>query len=205
MELYVTFFDDAILDSAALQEGSLEDQTGVTIPRNTQPASPNVSTEEEPTEKLAPTEVTTKEVAPTGEPLEGPTIPAAMISKPAEEPITPQVQCEEQAKVEAPNGDFPGWTKVQHPPQPVTAARLTPLTLDESKQRHHSQSAEGRRAQHQRAEECQKAMQAELDFMSPPRSPKPVQEVTLPPGFKGVMACLQRDSSCQSPLRHPWR
>ena len=148
MEPYVTISDDAILDGATLQEGSLEDQSRVTTHRNTQPTSTNVSTEEEPTEKPAPTEVTTREVTPTEEPLEGPTILAATVSEPTEEPITPQVQHEEQAKVEAPHSDFPGWTKVLHPPQLVTAARQTPLTLSESKQRHHSQSAGGRRAWH---------------------------------------------------------
>ena len=133
MEPYVTFSDDAILDGAALQEGSLEDQTGETIPRNTQLASTDVSTEEEPAKKPAPTEVTTKEVAPAEEPLEGPTILAATVGKPAEKPITPQVQHEEQAKVEDPHSDFPSWTKVLHPPWPVTTARQTPPTLSELK------------------------------------------------------------------------
>ena len=190
MEPYVTFSHDTILDGATLQEGSLEDQTGVTIPRNTQLASTKVPTKEEPAEKLAPTEVAAKEVAPTGEPLEGPTIPTATISEPTDEPITPQVQQEEQAMVEAPHSDFPGWTKVLHPPQLVTAAGKTPLTLSESKQRHHSWSAGGRRAWHQRVEEHQQALQAESDVMSPPGSPKPVEEIALPSGFKGVTACL---------------
>ena len=120
MEPYVTFSNDVMLDSATLWEGSLEDQTGVTIPRNTQPASTNVSIEEEPTKTPAPTEVTTEEVAPAGEPLGEPTIPVAIISKPAEEPVTPQMQYEE--KREAPHSDFPSWTKVLHPPWLGTAA-----------------------------------------------------------------------------------
>ena len=110
MEPYVTFSDDAILDRAALQGRPLEDQTRVTIPRKTQPASTEVSTEEEPAKELAPaevsteevtpiepnegtdpTEVTTEEAAPTGEPIEGPTILVATISEPAEELATPQV------------------------------------------------------------------------------------------------------------------
>ena len=34
---------------------------------------------------------------------------------------------------------------------------------------------------------------AELHPVSPPKSPKPVQEIALPPGFTEVVACLQRD------------
>ena len=33
----------------------------------------------------------------------------------------------------------------------------------------------------------------ELHPMSPPKSPKQVQEIALPPGFTGVVACLWRD------------
>ena len=70
MKPYVTFSDDAILDGAALQERSLEDQTGVTIARKIQQASTRVSTEEEPTKELVPTKVSTEEAAPTEEPSE---------------------------------------------------------------------------------------------------------------------------------------
>ena len=47
MEPYMSFSTDAILDSVALQEGSLEDLTGVTIPRNATPSSTSTSSEED--------------------------------------------------------------------------------------------------------------------------------------------------------------
>ena len=44
----MSFSNDAILDGATSQEGSLEDLTRVTIPGDALPASINTSTEEEP-------------------------------------------------------------------------------------------------------------------------------------------------------------
>ena len=116
MGSYVSFSNDAILDGATSQEGCLEGLTGVTIPRNALPAPTSTSTEEESMEKPAPTEVTTEGAAPTGEPFKGPTHLAVTVGNPAEEPTTPQVQHEEQIKIEAPHSGFPGWTKVLHPP-----------------------------------------------------------------------------------------
>ena len=46
-------------------------------------------------------------------------------------------------------------------------------------------------------EEHLQADEAEQDSMSPARTPEPMPEVALPPGFKEVTACLQRT---QSPL-----
>ena len=69
MEPYVSFSNDASLDGATSQEGFLEDWTWVTIPRDVQLAFTDVSTEEEPVEKPAPTEVTTEEAALIEEPL----------------------------------------------------------------------------------------------------------------------------------------
>ena len=86
MEPYVFFSNDVVLDGAASQEVSLEDLTGVTIPRNTPPASTSTSTEEEPTEEPAPMEVATAEAAPTRKPLKGPTHPPVTIDDPTEEP-----------------------------------------------------------------------------------------------------------------------
>ena len=91
MEPYGSFSDDAILDGAASQEGSLEDLNGVTILRNNLLASPNTSTEEEPAEEPAPTEVATEEAAPAGKPLKGPTCPPVTVNDPAEEPTALQV------------------------------------------------------------------------------------------------------------------
>ena len=118
---YVSFSDDVVLDGATSQEGSLEDLTGVTIPRNALPASTSTSTEEEPTEKPAPTEVTTTEAAPSRKPLKGPTHLPVTIDNPTVELTALQVQHEEQMKVEDPHSGFPSWTKVLHPPRPVMA------------------------------------------------------------------------------------
>ena len=59
-----------------------------------------------------------------------------------------------------------------------------------------------RRAQCQRAEEHLQVKWAEQDSMSP-ESPQPMQEVTLPPGFKEVMACLLRDPSTATTFKVP--
>ena len=79
MESYVSFSNDAFLDSAISLEGSLEDVTGVTIPMGAWLTSTTTPTEEEPTERVAPPEVATEEVAPTRKPLNGPThLPVAV-------------------------------------------------------------------------------------------------------------------------------
>ena len=39
--------------------------------------------------------------------------------------------------------------------------------------------------------------------MSPPKSPELVQEIALPPGFMGVVACLQRDPSSMAAIEAP--
>ena len=39
--------------------------------------------------------------------------------------------------------------------------------------------------------------------MSPPKSPKLVQEIAPPPGFMGVVACLQRDPSPMATIETP--
>ena len=130
MEPYVSFSNDAILDGATSQEWLLEDLTGLTIPRTALPASTGTSTEEEPVEKPAPTEVTTEETAPTGEPLKGPTHPAVTTNNPTEGPTAPQVQHEEHTKVEAPHSGFPGWTKVLHLPSQLPLQNKSPWPLE---------------------------------------------------------------------------
>ena len=80
----MSFSNDAILDSAASLEGSLEDLTGVTIPTDALLASTGTSTKEEPAKDQAPIEVTTKEAAPTGKPLRGPTHLPVTVNNPAE-------------------------------------------------------------------------------------------------------------------------
>ena len=86
----MSFSNDAILDGAASLEGSLEDLTRVTIPRDALPASPGTSTKEKPAKEPAPMEVATKEAAPTGKPLKGPTLPLVTVNKPTEGPTALQ-------------------------------------------------------------------------------------------------------------------
>ena len=103
--------------------------------------------------------------------------------------------------MEAPHSGFPNWTKVLHPPQLATIAEQIPLALSESKWRPHNQSTGGRRAWHQRVEECLQT--AELHPMLPPKSPKLVQEIALPPGFMGVVACSWRDPLPTAAVKAP--
>ena len=44
---------------------------------------------------------------------------------------------------------------------------------------------------------------AELHPVLPPKSPKLVQEIAPPPGFTGVVACLQRDPSPMTTIKAP--
>ena len=148
-------------------------------------------------------EVVTGEAAPTGKPLKGCTHPPVTVNDPTEEPTALQVRHGEQAKVEAPHSGFPSWMKVLHPPWLATAMEQVPPAFGESKQKHCSWSVGGRRAWHQRMEEHLQA--AELDPMSPPKSPKLVQEITPPPGFMGVVACLQKDPSPMATIEAPMK
>ena len=127
-------------------------------------------------------EAATEETAPIGGPLE--------------EPSTPQTPCEEQTtRVEASSIQFLGWREVLHPSRQVTTSRQAPLVSNELRQRPHSQSLGGRKAQHQRVEKHQQAEETRQESASSPKPLEAVQKVALPPGFKEVMACLQR---------HPW-
>ena len=114
---------------------------------------------------------------------------AAPIRGPLEEPTTPQNQ-------------FPSWRKVLHPSQSVATARKASLALSKLRWRHHHQSSGEKRAQCQRVEEHLHVKWAEQDSLSP-KSPEPMQEVALPPGFKEVMACLQRDLSPVTAFKAP--
>ena len=114
---------------------------------------------EEPTEEAPLTEEPTDEMAPMEEPTEEPTAPKAPTSKPSgESDITP-VQCEDKGKGEVPHSDYPGWMQVLHLAQSATSAREIPLPPGELRQRYHSWSVGGRRAQHQRAKEHRQAKQ----------------------------------------------
>ena len=54
MELYISFFDDIVLNSVALLEGFLRNQTELTISRDVPPTSTNVPTKEVAMEEAAP-------------------------------------------------------------------------------------------------------------------------------------------------------
>ena len=151
MGSYASFSEDAILHSATSPEGSLEDVTGVAIPRGPLPTSASTPTEEEATKEPAPLEVASKEAAPTEKPFEGPTHLLVAVNDSndsAEGLTTPQAQPEEQKKMEAPHGGYPSRTKVLHPPWLLTAVEPIPPELSGSKGRHDSQSSGGRRSWH---------------------------------------------------------
>ena len=85
---------------------------------------------------------------------------------------------------------FPGWRKVLHPLGWL-------LLLDKPLQPSASQGGDtttrvlGKGELDAKGwEECLQVNQADQDSMSPARSPEPMPEVGLPPGFKEVMACL---------------
>ena len=90
MESYMSFSDDAVLDGATSQEGSLEDLTGVTIPGDAPLASTGASTKEEPAEEPTPMEVTTKEAAPIMKPFKGSTHLLVTVDNPAGRPTALQ-------------------------------------------------------------------------------------------------------------------
>ena len=131
MEPYVSFPDDTVLDGVASLEGFLKDQPEETIPESALLASPNSPIEEAAAEETAP------------------------IWGPLEELSTPQTLCKEQTmRVEASPIQFPGWREVLHLYRLITATGQAPLASCESRQRPHSQSSGGRKAQCGRAEEC---------------------------------------------------
>ena len=143
MESYMSFSNDAILDGATSPEGSLEDVTGVTIPRGALPTSTSTPTEEEPMEGPAPLEVATEEAACAGKPLRGPTPLLVAVDDSTEGLTAPQAQHKEWRKIEAPHSGYPGWTKVLHPSWPVTTAEPILPALSGLKGRHCSWSMGG--------------------------------------------------------------
>ena len=92
MKQYVSLSDNTILNSVALLEGFIEDQTKLTISRDALPTFTNVPTKEVVVEETAP------------------------IRGPLEEPTTPLVPHEEQRKVEAPQISSPVGGKCCTPP-----------------------------------------------------------------------------------------
>ena len=158
---------------------------------------------EEPTKETSPAVASTEETAPMEEPSEEPAAPTAMASRPTEVLDVSPVQHREKEKGEVPCSGFPDWMEVLHPSWTVIPTGQAPLTLGELRQQCCSQRVGGRRDWCQRAEECRQAMQEKYDLMSSPESPEPVPKVALPPGFKGVVVCLLRDSPSPAPIEAP--
>ena len=128
MEPYVSFSNDAVLDGVTPQKGFLEDQTRVAIPRNTQPASTSTPLKRSLQRGQHLWRSPSKRQPHWG-PLEGLTNLAVTVGKLAEELTPPQVQYEEQTKVESSPNQFPGWKKVLHPSWLATAIGQTPQPL----------------------------------------------------------------------------
>ena len=80
-----------------------------------------------------------------------------------------------------------------HPSWLITAAGQIPPVSQSSKWRPHSKSSGERMAQQWRAEEKLKIESMRLEPTSPTNVLEIMWQVTPPPGFWGVMACLQRD------------
>ena len=97
-------------------------------------------------------------------------------------------------KREQPPNRFPGWREVLHPSRPVVAAGQIPPISQGSKQRPLSQSSGKRMVQHQWADEL-KVQSTKSKPTSLTKALEIAQWVTLPPGFLGATACLQRDPS----------
>ena len=104
---------------------------------------------------------------------------------------------EELTRKEQPLNQLPGWREVLHPSSPVVAARQIPPFSQGSKWRHHSRSSGERIVQCQWADETLKAQNINLEPTSPTRVLDVAWHVTPPPGFQGVMACLQRSPSSE--------
>ena len=82
-----------------------------------------------------------------------------------------------------------------HPSRPVIAAGQIPPISQGSKWRPHSKSSRERMARCQRADEQLKTQCTKSEPTLPTRMLEIAQQVTPPPGFQGVAACLQRNLS----------
>ena len=102
---------------------------------------------------------------------------------------------EEPTEKEQPPNWFPGWREVLHPYRPVTATGQIPPISWGFRWRPHSRSSGERMVWHQQASEDLKAQNIKSEPMSPRKVLEIVQQVTLPPGFLGVTACLWRSPS----------
>ena len=109
-----------------------------------------------------------------------------------------QQEVAEERKV--PSSNFPCWTEVIHPTQPVTPAGWTPPTLGELRWHCHSWSLGGRRAWHQQAEEHLNGYERGvwLDIIAGVLCAQ--SRVAPPPGFREVADCLMRDPPSPAPI-----
>ena len=183
MKCYVFFSDDAIFGSMALPEESLTSQSEKTIPGSTQPVYPNSPVEE------ATVKVTEEEAAPNMRPAEG----SSTFQTPNEEPTR---------REQSPNW-FLGWKEVLHPSRLVIATGQIALTSWGSKWKPCSWSSGERMAWCQRADEELKVLSTKSEPTSPMKVLEIAQQVSPPPGFLEVMACLQKDPSLEEAHEAP--
>ena len=153
--------------------------------------------------RRAPTVASTEEAGPTEDPDEEPAASTATASWQTEEPDVPPVQPEEKEKGELPHNDFPGWTEVLHPSWTVIPTGQAPMTLGKLRLWCHSQSVGGRRAQHQRVEECRQATREKSDFTSSLESLEPISKVALPQALRGLQPACWGICPLWLPLRLP--
>ena len=177
MECYVSFSDNAVFGSVALPEESLTTQSEKTIPKSAQPVDTDSPVEE------AAVKVTEEEAAP--------------IVRPADGSSTFRTLNEEPTRREDSPNWFPGWKEVLHPSWPAIAAGQIPPISQGSKQRPHSRSSRERLAQCQRADEELKVQSTKSEPTLPMQALEIAWQVTPPPGFLGVMACLWKNPSLE--------
>ena len=90
-----------------------------------------------------------------------------------------------------------------YPSRPVIATGQIPPISQGSKGRPHCRSSGERMVQHQWADEELKSQSTKSESTSPIKALEIAWQVTPPPGFLGVMACLWRNQSpekaCEAP------
>ena len=115
------------------------------------------------------------------------------IVRPMEGSCTFQTLDEEPTRREQSPNRFPGWKEVLHPSRLVIAAWQILSTSWGCKQRPHSRSSGKRMAQHQKADEELKVLGTKSEPTLSTKVLVIAWQVSPPPGFLRVTACLQRD------------
>ena len=158
---------------------------------------------EEPTKEMSPAVAPMEDAAPMEEPNEEPATLMAMATGATEEPGVPPVPCKEKEEGEVPHSSYPGWMEVLHPSWTVTPLGK-PLWLWASWGGNTTARVQGKRkVQDQRATGHQQAMLEEDDSSPSLECPEAIPRMALPPGFKGVVACLLRIHPPWLPLSPP--